>query len=216
MKKILGINEAGENYAIGPLIICGIIIDKENIPQLNKINVLNSKLFTFKRRSRLKKKLDIIISDKISISVNANNIDKNNIPRIDIISDMILGKMPDLVYINIIESLSINKIKRKLKEKMEGKWNGKIIIKKKSGKNYKMIDAAYIIAKEYHENEIERIKGCWGNFGSGHCDDIKTINFLEEWYENNGNFPSYVRKSCNIIKNMKKNNELTMFDLLEE
>ncbi|MEM3606243.1 MAG: hypothetical protein QXE30_01130, partial [Candidatus Bathyarchaeia archaeon] len=39
---------------------------------------------------------------------------------------------------------------------------------------------------------------------SGYPSDSKTINFLKKWYEENGDFPSIVRKSWKTIKKIKE------------
>jgi ribonuclease HII len=50
--KILGIDEAGRGPVIGPLVMCGYMIDEDNIPELKKLGVKDSKLLTAKSDHR--------------------------------------------------------------------------------------------------------------------------------------------------------------------
>jgi len=63
---ICGIDEAGRGPVIGPLVMCGILIKREDEEKLVKLKVKDSKLLTKKKREYLFDKIKDI-SDKFEI-----------------------------------------------------------------------------------------------------------------------------------------------------
>ena len=55
--KILGIDEAGRGPVIGPLVICGVVIEEKQIKILERMGVKDSKRLTPARRSVLARKI---------------------------------------------------------------------------------------------------------------------------------------------------------------
>ena len=74
MTLICGIEEAGRGPVIGPMVMCGIVIDEKDTDKLLQIGVKDSKLLTPKQRENLFEKIKkiaksyeiIIISPKES------------------------------------------------------------------------------------------------------------------------------------------------------
>ena len=216
--KILGIDEAGKGCVIGPMIIGGaIIIGNNDLLSINKLGNLDSKVYNDTKRREIKNKLDKILDKQIIKSISPQEIDKQNILQLEInvIIEMIIENSPDLVYIDApIPPKLINDFKNRIKNNID--YNFEIVAENKADKKYPIVGAASIIAKIHRDNEIEKIKSAWGDFGSGYPSDEKTISFLKEWYENNSHFPKHVRKSWSTVKEIMKSDQLTMYDLLDE
>ena len=82
MKLVCGIDEAGRGPVIGPLVIAGVVVNKEGLDKLKEIEVKDSKLLPHRKRIELSKKIkeiaesyDIIIiePDEIDDAVDGNN-----------------------------------------------------------------------------------------------------------------------------------------------
>ncbi|MEM7816690.1 MAG: hypothetical protein QXZ20_02125, partial [Candidatus Aenigmatarchaeota archaeon] len=58
-KTILGIDEAGRGSVIGPLVICGVLIEESKIELLKEAK--DSKLLSPKRREKLEKKIKEVV-----------------------------------------------------------------------------------------------------------------------------------------------------------
>jgi ribonuclease HII len=204
----MGISEAGKASIIGPIVIGAIVVD--NTSELESLDFRN-------KLKHLKEKIDSIPNKQCFKIITPSEIDKNNVLEFEIncIVQIILDKLPDIVFIDAPVSCKYaSNFKKKIKNLIPKNVN--IIIKNKSKRKCSIIYAANIIAKIQINYEINKIYGCWGDFGSGYSNDQKTIKFLDEWYNNNGNFPKHVRKSSDLIKNILKNKDANMYKLLEE
>ncbi|MBR9692216.1 ribonuclease HII, partial [Candidatus Woesearchaeota archaeon] len=57
MTLICGIEEAGRGPVIGPMVMCGVVMEETNLPKLDKLGVKDSKLLTPKQREALFEKI---------------------------------------------------------------------------------------------------------------------------------------------------------------
>ena len=71
-----GVDEAGRGPMIGPLVVCGVLLDDDGLPRLAKLNVRDSKVLAPKRRKKLAESIRKI-AKKVEIrSVTASEIDR--------------------------------------------------------------------------------------------------------------------------------------------
>jgi ribonuclease HII len=119
---------------------------------------------------------------------------------------------PDIAYVDASD-VSEERFKEHILECLTTKV--KIISKHKADRNYPIVGAASIIAKVERDEEIERLKEVYGDFGSGYPGDPKTIRFLEECIEKSGEYPEFVRRSWKPAKRTKnkKNPSQTKLDI---
>jgi len=50
---LVGIDEAGRGPVIGPLVVCGAALSEESLPELESLNLKDSKKYTRKKREEL-------------------------------------------------------------------------------------------------------------------------------------------------------------------
>lgn len=209
--KILGIDEAGRGAVIGPLVICGLVIDKKIESELKKIGVKDSKELTPKKREELAKKIDKIAEHCVIIRVPACNIDSYRKKRINLnqleamkMADIINIVNPDVAIVDT-PSYNSNKFRDFLLSKLDNK-NVKLICKNFADKNYPIVSAASIIAKVDRDKKIEELKKNFNfDFGVGYSHDKKTIIFLEKLArENNGKMPKHIRTTWDTVEKITK------------
>ena len=78
-----------------------------------------------------------------------------------------------------------------------------IVAEHKADLKYPIVSSASIIAKVVRDQEIEKLKNDYGNFGSGYPADPKTIHFLKKYYQINKDFPPIVRHSWKTLQKIK-------------
>ncbi|MBR9706043.1 ribonuclease HII [Candidatus Pacearchaeota archaeon] len=197
MTKVLGIDEAGRGPVIGPMVIAGVMLDKEDIPLIEKAR--DSKTLWQKQRVKLDKDIRSIPGVKYEVLVvepevidaaifsgelNLNWLEAHK-------QAEIINKLnPDVA---IIDCPSINE--KAYKEYLQNLVTNKeieLIVEHKADVNYKTSAAASILAKVERERQVEKIKEKYGLIGSGYPADPKTIAFVKENWDK---CPEIFRKS---------------------
>jgi len=205
--KILGVDEAGRGAVLGPLVICGFLIDKRDEEKLRELGVKDSKLLTPQKREELAPQLEKIASHIVIIRIPARIIDANrrkgiNLNQIEALkmAEIINLLEPDKAYIDS-PGYNSNKFRDYLFSKLENK-KIKLICENFADKKYPVVSAASIIAKVERDRLIEELKKkvCY-DFGVGYSHDKRCIEFLKKLAkENKGKMPSYVRTTWDTVK----------------
>lgn len=208
--KLLGIDEAGRGAVLGPLVICGLMIDDKNEKKLKEIRVKDSKQLTPKKREELAPEIEKIATHIVVLRVPACKIDDNIKKGINLNWTEAL-KMVDIL--NLLEPdkalidtpcVNTNKFKNFLLSKIENK-KVDLVCENYADETYPVVSAASIIAKVNRDKDIEEIKKKVGfDFGVGYSHDSRTIEFLNKLAkENKGKFPSYVRHTWDTVVRIK-------------
>lgn len=209
--KILGVDEVGRGAVIGPLVLCGLVIDKKRENQLKRIGVKDSKELTPKKREELAEKIEQIVEHTVVVRVPACNIDDHrkrgiNLNQLEAIkmADIINIVNPDVAIIDTPSDDNSTKFRDYLFSKLENK-NLKLITENFADKNYPIVSAASIIAKVDRDKKIEELKKKYNfDFGVGYSHDRRTIDFLEKYAaENNGKMPKDVRFTWDTVKQIR-------------
>ena len=198
MVLICGVEEAGRGPVIGPMVMCGVVIDEKDTDKLKSIGVKDSKLLSPKERAdlfdkikQIAKKFEIVVIEPKEIDEVLDSDDMNlNWLEAKTSAQMINKLKPDRVVLdcpsNNIRAYS-NYVRGLLIKDVE------LIAEHKADLNYPVVGAASILAKVTRDSEIEKIKLKIGvNFGSGYPSDPRTVEFLEKNWDK---YPEIFRKS---------------------
>ncbi|RMF55787.1 ribonuclease HII [Candidatus Woesearchaeota archaeon] len=211
---ICGIDEAGRGPMIGPLVICGVLINEKDGPKLRKIGVTDSKLLTPKQREQLfnkiintvkKYKIIIVEPREIDDALSSDDLNLNWLEALktaQIINDLKPKKaILDAPSTNIKSYLEY--IKKLLNVSVE------IIAEHKADLNHPTVAAASILAKVTRDREIEKIQKKIGKrFGSGYPSDPETVRFAEKHHSD---YPAIFRKTwASYKKIMEKKFQSTL------
>ena len=220
MVLIVGVDEAGRGPVIGPLVICGILIDEKNTQKLKAIGVKDSKLLTPQQRRSMFEKIKKAVNDYKIIEVSPKEIDA----AVESESGMNLNWLeahktaellnilkPDIAYIDC-PSTNTSKYKAYLKKLL--KKDIKLVVEHKADINYPSCSAASILAKVTRDKEIEKIKKKIGqDIGSGYPSDPITQEFIRKNYKK---YPGIFRKSWATYKALteaEKQKKLDQFQI---
>jgi ribonuclease HII len=210
----IGIDDAGRGPVIGPMVLAGIFIKKEDIKDLKILGVKDSKLIAPKKRNQIFNELiskyshhfELCSPEEIDNFPNLNHLEAI---KVGIIINKFLEEMKkkkiktDDVKI-IVDCPSINT--RSWRDYLLNTLNDKkvkLLCEHKADFNYPVVGAASIIAKENREKEVEILKKKIGDFGSGYPSDPKTIEFLKNNLEllRKGKF---LREKWGTVKNLEQ------------
>ena len=204
--RIGGVDEAGRGSVLGPLVVAGISIEKENITKLIGLGVKDSKETSARKRFDLFDKIINLADLTCVYKINCKTIDKH-------VCNKRLNKLEAMTMANIINNLKSKKVfidscdinssrygevvKRNVKRK-----NVKIYSMHRADKNNLVVSAASIIAKVIRDREIKKLRGRFDNIGSGYPSDETTTKFLENWIARYNEPPIFARRSWKTVKNI--------------
>jgi len=191
VELILGIDDAGRGPVIGPMVLAGCLITEEIEKELKKAGVRDSKQLTNKRREFLaeiiREKAEIFevtishpkeIDGSLENGTNLNLLEA--IKTAEIINRINKGFRKLKIVIDC-PSVSIEKWKDLVKQRVNDLSNLDIICEHKADKNHISVSAASILAKSIREKEMDKLKEVYGDeIGSGYPSDPLTCRYLEK------------------------------------
>ncbi len=198
---ICGVDDAGRGSVLGPLVIAGVSIQKNNIKYLSEMGVRDSKELTPKSRDKLYKELLSVVENfyvvRISPQIIDRSVHKNKLNHLEAqyMARVIKKLEPELSY---VDSCDVN-------PKRFGTYIsrffpvGKIHSSHHADKKYPVVSAASIIAKVTRDKAIEKLRQ-FHDLGSGYPSDSKTMEFIKKWVSENRTTPAFVRKSWKPVK----------------
>lgn len=205
MGLVAGVDEAGRGPVIGPLVICGVVVDEFMSQHLAKLGVKDSKLLTPKKREMLYDeilknikayKVIIIEPAEIDETLNSPHLNLNWLEAIK--TAMILNELKPPHAIVDCPSNNIpayaTYLGNLLKEKIE-------LQLEHNAERHIPVAAASIIAKVTRDRIIEELKKTYGDFGSGYPADPKTKIFLEKNYDR---YPELFRTTWETYRKMEQ------------
>ncbi|MEM2300183.1 MAG: ribonuclease HII, partial [Candidatus Hadarchaeales archaeon] len=201
-----GIDEAGRGPVIGPMMICGVLLKRENIEYLKGLGVRDSKTLTPRKREELAKVIRRISSKYEILRVSPEEIDRAR--RKEALNELEAEKFallidrlgPDEVYIDSVDP-NPERFRARLMRHVHH-VPAKIVIENFADKKYIPVAAASILAKVERDRTVMMLREKFGDFGSGYPSDPKTIKFLKEWKIRYGKFPDFVRKSWKTLERL--------------
>lgn len=200
---VCGVDDAGRGSVLGPLVIAGILIERNKIKHLSKIGVKDSKMLSPQSRENLYKKIISIVDDyyvaKIPPSVIDRSVSKNQLNDLEAkYMAKVIGKLkPGSAY---VDSCDVNPARF-------GKRISKLAKIKKvhsshhADRRFPVVSAASIIAKVNRDRAIEKLR-LNHDVGSGYPSDSKTMEFIRRYIELHGFPPKFTRKSWKPVKIM--------------
>jgi len=208
MALVCGIDEAGKGPAIGPMVMCGLVVKEKDVPKLKSLGVKDSKLLTPRTRERMFSEIKKIAHNYKIVKIQPKEIDNIIMNR----KEMNLNWLEALTSADLINSLKPDKAildcpspnlaayKKYVKKILDNKKLN-LVAAHKADQKYPVVSAASILAKVTRDREIEKLKKKVGmDFGSGYPADPNTIHFLEH---HSHNFPDILRHSWKTVKNIK-------------
>ncbi len=190
MTLLCGIDEAGRGPLIGPLVMCGVLIDERDNSKLKKLGVKDSKLLSAKKREELYKKIIALVKDYKLVIIDSKEIDAAlksdslnlNWLEADKTAEIINHLNPEKAIVDLPSNNESN-YRRYLMKKIKNK-DIELILEHKADVHHPVVSAASILAKVTRDSEIEKIKKQIGiDFGSGYAHDPLTVDFVNKYFK---------------------------------
>ncbi|KAA0009873.1 MAG: ribonuclease HII [Thermoplasmata archaeon] len=210
---ICGIDEAGRGPVMGPMVVAGVWIKREDEKKLIKMGIRDSKKLSPKKREELASYIKKNFPSEV-VTVEAQHID-------DLRKAMTMNELEAYIFANVankrhatvyyIDAASNNEDDFKKIIMNYIRHDCEIICEHGADEKYAVVSAASIIAKVERDKCINKIAKELESklslpLGSGYPSDEKTITFIKEWIKKFGSLPPYIRKSWKTVRKIE--NEL--------
>ena len=202
---LAGIEEAGRGPVIGPLVMCGVLVNEKDSEKLRSLGAKDSKLLTpdtrlilYDQIINMIKAFEIVIipPEKIDQALNSETSNLNKLEGTT--SAKIINKLsPDKAILDC-PSNNPPAYAEFVKSHLDNK-DIELIAEHKADENYPVVSAASILAKVTRDKEIDKLKKKFKvDFGSGYPADERTQEFLKKNYNK---YP-FFRKTWISYKNV--------------
>ena len=202
---ICGVDEAGKGPVLGPLVVAAVAV--KNAKEIENLGIKDSKQLNATKRKELAK----LIKEKYDYAVEiieAETVDKyrrqNKLNELNREAfERVISKLnPNVAYVDAAD-VNEDRFGKQIKKRLTNQKDTDVISMHKADAKIDVVAAASIIAKETRENEISKLKGKIGDFGSGYPSDERTIKFLKSFYADNGKWPTGTRKSWKTVERIR-------------
>jgi ribonuclease HII len=199
---------------IGPLVVCGVLIQPETAPELQRIGVRDSKTLTPKRRTELAEQIRGIV-DKIRLErisaaeiddFRAKGITMNEI-EIRAFASILRSLRPSEAFIDAAD-VNAERFGIMVGEKSGLVSSGcRIVSEHFADSTYPVVSAASIIAKVDRDSCVRELQKEFGAFGSGYPSDPQTVQFVRSLVASRRPLPAIVRKSWKSVERIRLESE---------
>jgi ribonuclease HII len=204
--RTLGIDEAGRGAVIGPLVICGAVLNASQSGELIRIGSRDSKRFTPKARERAAERIREVLEDVVTVVYSPQEIDRAvrcrqlNVLEARGMADIINSVCPDVVYVDAVGRIipglfvsgpGIRNFRHLLRDLV--RTRPEMIIEHNADERYPVVAAASVLAKVTRDRLVASLYETYGEaFGSGYP-DRKTMDFIVRYYREHRCFPVDMR-----------------------
>jgi ribonuclease HII len=208
---ICGVDEAGRGPVLGPMVLAGIAISEDKLPQLKEMGVKDSKLLTPKKRLELYDKIIELVDNYCILEVSPNEIDQCNADGTNLnqleaikIAHILTELKPNKVFVDSPEPANGGK---KFGDMILAHMNGNtlnIVAEHGADLKYPCSSAASILAKVTRDRTIKCIEKEIGHcIGSGYPADPKCKEFLANHYSDDKHI-NHIRTCWSTYQKLKK------------
>jgi ribonuclease HII len=212
-RRICGVDEAGRGPVMGPMVVSGVCIADES--QLATIGVRDSKKLTPAKREQLAGQISSI-AEVETVVVPAEEIDllREEMTLNELEANLfiaVLDKLrPEVAYLDSVD-VNADRFGTSVAQGLD--FDVEIVSKHGADDIYPVVSAASIIAKTTRDRKIVEIEKEIGKrIGSGYPSDPDTIQFLEKWIREKGDFPPHTRRSWETAKRILEEGKVKKLD----
>jgi ribonuclease HII len=196
---ICGVDEAGKGAVLGPMVVAAVCCHTEE--ECQRLGMRDSKTLSPARRKELHALVERHFTTAVVI-LSPQEIDQCldemtiNVCLARAHAAVIQELRPDKAFVDAVDVIAARHAET-MRRFMD--WDCTIISEHKADRTYPIVGAASIVAKVIRDREVERLRGQYGDFGSGYPADPLTRVYLERYIRKHRAPPPFARKSWKTI-----------------
>ncbi|MCP8322933.1 MAG: ribonuclease HII [Candidatus Methylarchaceae archaeon HK02M2] len=207
--KIAGVDDSGRGSVLGPLVIAGVCIDKNDLKQLIEIGVKDSKLLSSYKRAKLYYQIIDVVDDVSLIKLTPEQIDMyvlkgKKYKKLNYLEAISMAKViqsldADIAYVDASD-VNVERFKQNILKYLKKKID--LVSVHNADRIFPIVSAASIIAKVNRDHDISELAEKFGSIGSGYPSDHQTQDFLKNWLKEYRDPPPFARRSWKTIRKL--------------
>lgn len=197
---IAGVDEAGRGPMIGPMVVCGVLVDPSDLPVLQEMGVKDSKVLSPKRRTELSRGIRKLVKRIAVRRVTASRIDLlrnrgTTLNEIEVREFALILKTlrPEIAYLDAADVNPDRFRDSVVKRTQLPPERLRVVSEHRADSKYVVVSAASVVAKVERDAAIEVLHRKYGDFGSGYPSDPKTVEFVRGVVNRDEDLPDFVR-----------------------
>ncbi len=192
---LIGIDEAGRGPVVGSMFVAAVALTSDSLEKLKALGLRDSKRLTPSQRAKLRKAIERLALAYEVVEVPVELINGGNLNELTVkaMSEALRKVIAEVGRVDLVIADVVGNGERQLAEL--SKVFDKVVVEKGADSKYLVVSAASVLAKEFREEHVRRLKLEYGDFGSGYPSDPKT----KEWLKGNADSP-IVRKRWKTVQ----------------
>jgi ribonuclease HII len=197
-----GVDEAGRGCIVGPLVVAGVSATRSGVRELKELGVRDSKKLSLRQRQTLYPEILKVCDRACWAHIEPAEIDTvvrtgKKLRRLNYLEALYFAKVIDQLDAGRVTVDACDSVPKRFQENVcdNLKTHCSVNALHKADRDYPIVSAASIIAKVERDNEVEKLRKKYGDFGSGYPSDPSTRIFFIERMRRGEPLPGYVRKS---------------------
>ncbi len=210
LSLVAGVDDAGRGPVLGPLVIAGVLFRDNQIEELKRRGVDDSKKLSPARRQvlagvikRLALSYEVIELEPAVIDavvLRGRKLRKLNWLEAKTMARVICKLDPERVYVDASD-VNAERFGNWISDQLHGTI--KVISEHRADARYEVVGAASILAKVRRDDVLAALRNQYGDLGSGYSHDLRTRDFLRRWLCEGKRLPPFVRKSWKTVDNIR-------------
>lgn len=210
LSLVAGVDDAGRGPVLGPLVIAGVLFRDNQVRELKRRGVDDSKKLSPGRRQalagiikQLALRYELVELEPAAIDavvLRGKKLRKLNWLEAKTMAQVIGQLNPERAY---VDASDVN-------AERFGSWISawipgtvEVISEHRADARYEVVGAASILAKERRDAVVATLRNQYGEIGSGYSHDLRTRNFLRRLLYEGKRLPSFVRKSWKTVEHIR-------------
>lgn len=198
MEAILGLDEAGRGSVVGPLVVGGFLVGRQQLDRLHATGACDSKTLSPEERERIYEELGHV-GECDSVVLPPREIDRY-------VTLGLLNELEARAFGTLVARLAPQEVHADACDtnprrfaRSVARWAGRsvrIVARHHADRDDPIVGAASIVAKVRRDRAIARLREQLGDeLGSGYPSDPRTIGFLRSRLATEPAVPAWVRAS---------------------
>lgn len=197
-----GIDEAGRGCVVGPLVVAGVAAEPDRVEELVELGVKDSKKLTPRRRAVLYPEILKTCERVHSVQIATSEIDRvvttgKKYRKLNYLEALYFARVADELLADSVTVDASDTSPARFQEVIAASLSSRCQVRAfhKADRDFPLVSAASIVAKVERDREVAKLRGMYGDFGSGYPSDPKTKKYFRRWLEGGRAPPDWTRKS---------------------